>query len=88
MTASILRAETAGPLPCHDEDPEVFFGEKPEHVAAAKRACAQCPIRVRCREEALERGEQFGVWGGQLILEGVLLESKRGRGRPRKHRAA
>ena len=88
MSVSVLRPGTVGRLPCHDEDPEVFFAEKPEQVAIAKRACARCPLRVQCREEALERGEQFGVWGGQLIVEGELLDTKRGRGRPRKHAAA
>ncbi|MGO1972273.1 MAG: WhiB family transcriptional regulator [Propionibacteriaceae bacterium] len=88
MSVIVLRPRAVDRLPCYDEDPEVFFGEKPEQVAIAKRACARCPLRVQCREEALERGEQYGVWGGQLIVEGVLLETKRGRGRPRKHAAA
>lgn len=86
MSTSVVRRPDR--LPCHEEDPEVFFAEKPEFVAVAKRACARCPVRVQCREEALERGEQYGVWGGQLIVEGVLLETKRGRGRPRKRVAA
>ena len=34
---------------------------------------------------ALERVEPYGVWGGKLVLEGVAVEVKRKRGRPRKN---
>jgi len=30
----------------------------------AKAICAQCAMRQRCLEEALTRGERYGVWGG------------------------
>ena len=38
--------------------------------------------------DALERGEPWGVWGGELIDAGRVLARKRPRGRPRKHPVA
>ena len=87
MSVSVSRPGAVDRAPCLDEDPDLFFAEKPEDLAAAKRVCVRCPVMVQCREGAIDRGEQFGVWGGQLIIAGELVESKRGRGRPRKHAA-
>jgi WhiB family redox-sensing transcriptional regulator len=36
----------------------------------------------------LDREEPWGVWGGPLLLNGVLVAGKRRRGRPRKDEAA
>lgn len=88
MPVTALPPRTADRLPCRNHDPDLFFAERPEEVAAAKLVCAGCPIKDRCREEAIQRGEQYGVWGGQLIVAGVLMETKRGRGRPRKNAVA
>ena len=33
---------------------------------------------------AIERGEPWGVWGGQLFFNGKILAQKRKRGRPPK----
>ncbi len=32
--------------------------------AAAKRLCADCPVRRQCATHALTVGEEYGVWGG------------------------
>ncbi|MGO1972272.1 MAG: WhiB family transcriptional regulator [Propionibacteriaceae bacterium] len=88
MSVSVLRPRSTDRLPCRDEDPEIFFPETSELLSLAKLACARCPIKVQCRAGAIERGEQYGVWGGQLILDGELVDTKRGRGRPRKHAVA
>jgi WhiB family redox-sensing transcriptional regulator len=32
--------------------------------AAAKRICADCPVRRECLEYALRVREPFGIWGG------------------------
>ncbi|SIO89440.1 WhiB-family transcriptional regulator [Nocardiopsis sp. JB363] len=37
--------------------------------------------------DALERGEPWGVWGGQLLVSGQVVARKRPRGRPRKNPA-
>jgi WhiB family redox-sensing transcriptional regulator len=73
------------PLPCRVHDPELWFAELPQDVEAAKALCIGCPLRTECLAGALERGEPWGVWGGELVLSGVVVARKRPRGRPRKH---
>ncbi len=72
-------------LPCWSEDPDLFFAESPADVEAAKALCVSCPLRARCLSEALARREPWGVWGGQLVVQGVVVPRKRPRGRPRKN---
>jgi WhiB family redox-sensing transcriptional regulator len=73
---------TSGAFPCHDADPELFFSESDEGVAQAKALCGACPVRNKCLDGALSRQEPCGVWGGQLIEDGVIIERKRRAGRP------
>ena len=80
-------APTGLDLPCAD-DPELFFAEAPEDVETAKALCTGCRAREVCLEGALERREPWGVWGGELLLRGVVVPRKRPRGRPRKESAA
>ena len=75
-------------LPCRREDPELFFAETPTDVELAKALCVGCPLREECLTGALERREPWGVWGGELFLQGVVIPRKRPRGRPRKNVAA
>ena len=70
-------------LPCQTR-PELFFAEHARALAEAQRLCAGCPMREMCLAGALERGEVYGVWGGQILLAGEVVPFKRGRGRPRK----
>jgi WhiB family transcriptional regulator, redox-sensing transcriptional regulator len=74
-------------LPCRSNDPELFFAESPADVELAKALCATCPLRDPCLQGALERREPWGVWGGELVLQGVVVPRKRPRGRPRKDEA-
>lgn len=62
----------------------LFFSEELQDIARAKLICAECPVLAECLEGALERREPWGVWGGQLFLNGRVLASKRRRGRPPK----
>jgi WhiB family redox-sensing transcriptional regulator len=62
----------------------LFFSEELQDIARAKDICAKCPVLAECLEGALERREPWGVWGGQLFLNGRILASKRRRGRPPK----
>ncbi|HWB65544.1 MAG TPA: WhiB family transcriptional regulator [Mycobacteriales bacterium] len=71
-------------LPCHLVDPDLFFAELPADVERAKALCTECPLRQSCLAEALERREPWGVWGGELVIAGVVVPRKRPRGRPRK----
>jgi len=71
-------------LPCHQVDPDLWFAESPADVETAKALCGPCPLKTACLAGALERREPGGVWGGQLVLSGVVVPRKRPRGRPRK----
>lgn len=72
-------------LPCRSVQPDAFFAETPADVEWAKALCAECPVKARCLDGALERKEPWGVWGGQLFINGVVVARKRPRGRPRKN---
>ncbi len=63
----------------------LFFSEDPIDIARAKAICSKCPVRAPCLAGALERAEPVGVWGGQLLVGGVVVSHKRPRGRPPKH---
>ncbi|BDZ57145.1 transcriptional regulator WhiB [Barrientosiimonas endolithica] len=75
-------------LPCRVNDPELWFAERPEDVEFAKALCAACPLQQACLDGAKDRREPWGVWGGQLFQQGVVIPRKRPRGRPRKHPVA
>ncbi|HET6166638.1 MAG TPA: WhiB family transcriptional regulator [Marmoricola sp.] len=75
-------------LPCRANDAELFFAESPSDVELAKALCLACPVRLECLAGALERREPWGVWGGELFLQGVVIPRKRPRGRPRKNEVA
>ena len=69
---------------CEGVGVAMFFSEHFDDIAAAKTLCLQGPIRDRCLDEAVARGEQYGVWGGQLFEAGRIVIAKRRRGRPAK----
>ncbi|MGH3498954.1 MAG: WhiB family transcriptional regulator [Nocardioidaceae bacterium] len=75
-------------LPCRTNDAELFFAESPADVELAKALCTACPLRAECLAGALDRREPWGVWGGELFAQGVVIPRKRPRGRPRKHPVA
>jgi len=61
---------------CAETDPEMFFPDKGESVRPAKRVCAGCEVRAECLQDALDRGERFGVWGGLSERERRVLASQ------------
>jgi len=75
-------------LPCRTNDAELWFAERQADVERAKALCHDCPLMEGCLAGAVERREPWGVWGGQVFVEGVVVATKRGRGRPRKVQAA
>ncbi len=71
-------------VPCHVEDPDLWFAEDPRDLDRAKALCTDCPIRRECLNAALQRQEPWGVWGGEILDRGSVIARKRPRGRPRK----
>jgi WhiB family redox-sensing transcriptional regulator len=84
MSAPTVRKEKLQVLPCHVEDPDLRFADRPVDLERAKALCGQCPIRAQCLAAALEREEPWGVWGGEIVERGRVVARKRPRGRPRK----
>ena len=83
-----IPAQVRRTLPCREGDPDLWFAEHPAQINQAKELCRTCPIMAECLAGALERRELWGVWGGELVINGVIVAHKRGRGRPRKNAAA
>jgi WhiB family transcriptional regulator, redox-sensing transcriptional regulator len=73
-------------LPCQHLDRRWWFSDRPAELELAKEHCRHCPMQSPCLVGALARREPCGVWGGQIFDNGVTVEEKRPRGRPRKSR--
>lgn len=71
-------------IPCREHDSELWFAEREADVERAKALCRECPVQQACLAGAVARSEPWGVWGGEVFVEGVVVPRKRGRGRPRK----
>ena len=77
------------PTPCQEHlDADLWFAERTADVERAKTLCGTCAVRRACLAGALERGEPWGVWGGEVLVDGAVVARTRGRGRPRKDEAA
>jgi len=73
-------------LPCQNLDTvDLWFAEHAPDLKRAQTLCGTCPLRAECLEGALQREEPWGVWGGEIFVDGKIVANKRGRGRPRKH---
>lgn len=49
---------------CRGQDVELFYSNEPLNVQLALKMCSNCPVRRDCIDDAVSRGEWFGVWGG------------------------
>lgn len=70
---------------CAQVDPELFWPEKGNMATAALKICGSkeapnCPVREKCLEYALARGECGGVWGG--TTQEMRKKLRRNRRRP------
>src|SRR5699024_9997890 len=81
---SAVSVPSSSELPCR-ADPDLWFAEEPRDLERAKVLCTGCPIKAECLAGALARAEPWGVWGGEILNDGVVVNRKRRRGRPRKH---
>lgn len=72
-------------IPCRVNDAELWFAEQGTQVEEAKSLCQSCPLIEGCLTGAIDRAEPWGVWGGQVFVNGAVVATKRGRGRPRKN---
>ncbi|MGW2112007.1 WhiB family transcriptional regulator [Streptomyces sp. NPDC001948] len=78
-------AAPAKPRPaCADEDPELFFpigdsGPALLQEKEAKAVCRRCPLMESCLQGALERGENYGVFGGLSAKERRSLKRRAAR---------
>ncbi|MFK0016206.1 WhiB family transcriptional regulator [Streptomyces sp. NPDC091027] len=82
-TASNPTTDSEKPRPaCAGADPELFFAHALSmQIARAKAICATCPLVSSCLDGALERGEEYGVWGGLTEDERRSLKRRAARGR-------
>jgi len=62
---------------CAQSDPDAFFPEKGEAVAAAKKICKACPLKEICLEFSLVNQETHGIWGGVAYGERRRLVKRR-----------
>lgn len=70
-------------VPCRTQDPELWFpvgstGPALMQEQEAIAYCQTCPIRQECLLNALERGEDHGVWGGMSAADRRALRCQAG----------
>ena len=49
---------------CRGKAADIFYSERGESNARAKRICARCPVVEHCLSDALAEPERYGTWGG------------------------
>lgn len=81
-TVATLQSPWAVQAACRDADPNHFYPpegaeRRAEREALAKRICAECVVRGDCLEQALTRGESYGIWGGLNEVERRSLLRRR-----------
>jgi hypothetical protein len=64
-----------------NEEPVDGRGRPNRELAEARAVCVGCWFRQKCGEEAIERREPFGIWGGMTYRE---REAARRRKYPRR----
>lgn len=72
---------------CRGLGPKRFYpgqGAQGQDVDKIKAICRSCPVREECLDYAINRPEEYGIWGG---LSGRQLQRERAR-RRRQERAA
>jgi len=60
-----------------ENDPDWWFPERGSSTKKAKEICNKCPVKEPCLEQALIRGERFGIWGGKSERERRAIRKER-----------
>ena len=54
---------------CRGADSSLFYPDKGQPTAQARRICAGCPVIEACLKAAVERGDRWGIFGGLTYPE-------------------
>lgn len=54
---------------CLGADYDTFFPERGASAKKAKAICGKCLVRMECLDDAVTRGEKFGIRGGMTERE-------------------
>lgn len=79
-------SDWAADAACRGMDTNLFFPkgtvdrDARRKIEAAKKVCAECPVRRQCREVAV--GELYGVWGGLTPEDRGVRMPRSGREEP------
>jgi hypothetical protein len=70
-----------GGAPCENA-PDMFFIDEQdplgrEKMRISRALCADCPIKMKCLQYALEANEAHGIWGGLTRNERNVLKRKK-----------
>jgi len=58
-------------------DPDLWFPDPDETLAAAMAVCEECPVRPDCLGYALHWRIEHGVWGGHSEVERRRIRRRR-----------
>jgi WhiB family redox-sensing transcriptional regulator len=61
---------------CRGEGINTFYSPAAGSIADAKKVCRGCPVRQQCLDDALRRGDRYGVWGGLTPRERARLRRR------------
>lgn len=68
-------------------NPNIKFEQRRANMLIAMEICTKCPIRTNCLTEGLkEENLDFGIWGGMLPGERILLANSHQASSFRKYR--
>jgi len=54
---------------CLGADADMFFSERGDATAKAKKICGACLVQVECLDFAVETVQRWGIWGGMTERE-------------------
>ena len=75
MTVPVWREHAA----CQGLELSIFFPADDAEAVPAKLVCERCLVRVACLDDALDRREREGVWGGYTEKERLRIQRRRRR---------